>query len=146
MRNLVEERLELNDEDRLLNGMVVLRGTLEEQQLPSLRCALAEALEKVLSPVTGEEQRRCQVTVSPGTRPSDTGARSVEFSFQVALGDPHDLPVALAVLKLEACLGGAKQLLPQLTRILGEGAGCLSLRLDVVPAKDHVALPDNSPL
>lgn len=144
----------------VLDGTVVLRGTLEDQRLAELQDALAEALAKVLDPVAGLSSpwscagaggggaqdsagAPCSVGVSRGSRSS---AASAEFTFKVLLGDPNDLPAAAELLRLEARLGGAKRLLPQLMRSLGEEvAGHLSLRLDVAPLEDDpilvVAMP-----
>lgn len=133
------------NEAGVLDGTVMLRGTLEDQHLAALQAALAEAMVKVLAPLAGlslpwssghaddegafdYKDAPCSVWVSQGTRPSNVSA---EFGFKIILCDPNDLPAALELLRLEAQLGGAKRLLPQVTRNLGEVAGRLSLRLDV---------------
>lgn len=132
----------------VLDGAVELRGTLEEQQLPALQAALSEALVQVLAPIAGLSMpwsgadvscgdhgaASCCVGVSEGSRPSTAIAA---FFFKVTLRDPNDLPAALELLKLESRLGGAKRLLSQLTGSLGEVAGRLSLRLDLIPPQDH---------
>lgn len=138
----------------MLEGTVFLRCTLEDQRLTSLQAAVAEALIAILNPVAGlsllwsglssdgettqssSKQAPCNVAVSRGTRPSNA---NVEFNFKVMLADPNDLSAALELLRLEARLGGAKQLLPQIMQSLGEVAGCLSLRLDVTsPQEDPI--------
>lgn len=153
MRNLLIETEEVPvgaDDLAVLDGTVMLRGTLEDQHLTALQAALVEALVKILAPIAGLSlpwsrddeaclsRAPCSVGVSQGTRPSKAIA---EFNFKVMLGDPNDLPAALELLKLEARLGGAKRLLPQLTRSLGEVAGRLSLHLDVLPQDNPVAAP-----
>lgn len=126
-----------------LDGVVLLRGSLEDRHMTSLQDVLSEALVKVLGPVTGEERAPCRVGVSPGCR---SAAEAIEFRFKVILSDPNDLQVALAVLKLEACLGGGKRLLPMLaTRLAGEEHGeaacSLALSLEVAPPQDGPLAP-----
>jgi len=113
-----------------LDGVVELRGSFEERGDGQLQQNLAEALVRVLAPVTGCDGRTtpCSASVAVGTRTSEA---SIEYSFKVELADANDLPAALALLKLEASLGGAKRLLPQLAAGWGGGPGEMAGRLSL---------------
>jgi hypothetical protein len=134
--------------DRHVIGAVVLSGNFEAH--PSDICdALRRALLAVVEPVVGSDAvlsvwrygdhsasnaRTHEIRrASPAKLGIDYNA-FLKFNFEAVFLDPFERALALEALKLEAAIGGATKLLPELISFLPD-AGRAAVRLEVEPGR-----------
>lgn len=125
-----------------VGGTVIVRGSLGEECVASLRIALQQALAEILTSAAGPD---LEVAVSAGKwmvgpelRKSELSQGSMAFTFEALLGDPHDRSPVVELLRLEAESGGARRLLPLLANVVFSAVGHLSLRIELASKSCHV--------
>lgn len=115
-------------------GSLALRGAVEGKP-QAVQEALRRALEEVIGPAAGDH---VAVSVSGGRQgppPARGEEPCTDFAFEVSVPDLNDRAPVLEVLELEAQCGGARRLLPNLASALSLSGGRLSVRLEILGAK-----------
>ncbi|CAK0852773.1 unnamed protein product [Prorocentrum cordatum] len=123
-------------------GSIALSGHLGggppgEAPSRALRAALRAAVRRALAEALAPAASGLQVSVFPpevdvGLAGSNGRLATLNFMFEIAFPDPHDLGPVREVLNLEVAYGGAVRVLPALAREAPLGFSQLSLHLQVL--------------